>query len=134
MLRAFLAVLTLGALIHPSIVEARHHQVSHYRHQVRRVVRQVELPSLFGASQCGIASVYGGSDGLCGGKTASGKRFDCSAMTVAHRTLPFGTKLVINGCEVTVTDRGPFVRGRIIDLSPAAARCAGVNGLRRVCF
>ena len=59
-------------------------------------------------------------------KTASGERFNNSAMTAAHKTLPFGTRVVVtnlkNGKTVTVriNDRGPFVRGRIIDLSQAA--------------
>lgn len=76
----------------------------------------------------GTATYYGGSDGHCGGRTASGLRFDCTAMTVAHRTLPFGTKLNVcsaKGCaEVVVTDRGPFT-GAFIDLSPAVAKALG---------
>jgi rare lipoprotein A len=60
------------------------------------------------------------------------------AMTAAHRTLPFGTSVTVvnnrNGRAVVVriTDRGPFVRGRVIDLSPAAARVIGVSGLAPV--
>jgi rare lipoprotein A len=72
-----------------------------------------------------VASIYGGRDGLCGSRTASGERLNCAAMTAAHRTLPFGTLLDVchNGCvTVRINDRGPFVRGRQIDLSPAAAR------------
>jgi peptidoglycan lytic transglycosylase len=77
-----------------------------------------------------IASVYGGSDGLCGSRTANGEHLDCSAMTAAHRTLPFGTlvKVCHTGCVVVrINDRGPFVRGRHIDLSPAAARAIGLH-------
>jgi rare lipoprotein A len=77
-----------------------------------------------------MASTYGGSDGLCGSRTASGERFNCAAMTAAHRTLPFGTLLRVchNGCvTVRVNDRGPFVRGRHVDLSPAAARAIGLS-------
>ncbi len=77
-----------------------------------------------------MASVYGGGDGLCGSRTANGERLDCSAMTAAHRTLPFGTlvKVCHSGCVVVrINDRGPFVRGRQIDLSPAAARAIGLR-------
>jgi rare lipoprotein A len=80
----------------------------------------------------GIASVY--SDH----QTASGEQMDPGAMTAAHRTLPFGTKVTVvnhsNGrtAVVRINDRGPFVRGRVIDLSPAAARALGVDGLASV--
>ena len=71
-------------------------------------------------------------------RTASGERYNHQAMTVAHRTLPFGTLLRItnerNGRSITVrvNDRGPFIRGRIVDLSGAAARQLGVTGLAPV--
>jgi rare lipoprotein A len=77
-----------------------------------------------------VASIYGGSDGFCGRRTANGERLNCAAMTAAHRTLPFGTLVHVchNGCvTVRINDRGPFVRGRQIDLSPAAARAIGLN-------
>jgi rare lipoprotein A len=80
----------------------------------------------------GIASVY--SDR----QTASGEAMDPGALTAAHRTLPFGTEVTVinhdNGRSVVVriNDRGPFVRGRVIDLSPAAARALGVDGLAPV--
>ena len=77
-----------------------------------------------------MASVYGGSDGLCGLRTANGERLNCAAMTAAHRTLAFGTLVQVchNGCvTVRINDRGPFVRGRQIDLSPAAAQAIGVS-------
>ena len=76
-----------------------------------------------------VASIYGGSDGLCGHKTASGERLNCAAMTAAHRRLPFGTQIRVchSGCvTVRINDRGPWVRGRDIDLSPAAARAIGL--------
>lgn len=82
------------------------------------------------SSQSGMASYYGSESGS---QTASGQRFNPGAMTAAHRTLPFGTKVRVtnkrNGKSVIVTinDRGPFIRGRIIDLSTAAA---GVIGMR----
>ena len=80
----------------------------------------------------GIASVYRD------GRTASGERMNPGAMTAAHRTLPFGSMVTVvnhrNGRSATVriNDRGPFVRGRVIDLSPAAARVLGVDGLAPV--
>lgn len=79
--------------------------------------------------QTGQASWYGKR--FHGRTTASGARFDMNAMTAAHRTLPFGTEVkvinVANGRAVVVTinDRGPFVKGRIIDLSRAAAAQLG---------
>jgi rare lipoprotein A len=81
-----------------------------------------------------MASVYGGRDGYCGSRTANGERVNCSAMTAAHRRLPFGTRVrVCHGKCVTVriNDRGR-VRGRDIDLSPAAARAIGLGGTGRV--
>jgi rare lipoprotein A len=82
------------------------------------------------AAHAEVASVYGGSDGFCGSRTANGERVNCSAMTAAHRTLPFGTRVTVchNGCVVVrINDRGPFVRGRHIDLTPAAARAIGLD-------
>ena len=82
-----------------------------------------------------IASVYGGRGGACGSRTASGERVNCGAMTAAHRRLPFGARVrVCHGRCVTVriNDRGPFVRGRDIDLTPAAARAIGLSGIGRV--
>ena len=85
-------------------------------------------------AQSGIASVYA----YRGGKTASGERVSPSALTAAHRTLPFGTRVRVtnrrNGRSVVVriNDRGPFVRGRVIDLTPAGARALGFSGLAPV--
>lgn len=76
------------------------------------------------SAQSGMASYYGTESGS---RTASGARYNPSAMTAAHRSLPFGTMVRVtnrrNGRSVVVTinDRGPFVRGRIIDLSTGAA-------------
>jgi rare lipoprotein A len=86
-------------------------------------------------SQNGIASIYSTDSGS---KTASGARLNPGAMTAAHRSLPFGTKVRVtnrkNGRSVVVTinDRGPFVRGRIIDLTPAGGRALGFSGLAPV--
>lgn len=77
-------------------------------------------------SQTGKASYY--ADKFNGRKTASGEKFGNSKLTAAHKTLPFGTKVKVtnlkNGktVKVRINDRGPFVAGRIIDLSKKAAR------------
>jgi rare lipoprotein A len=94
----------------------------------------VLLPSVSVAAQSGIASVYSKHST----KMASGARMTDDALTAAHRTLPFGTKVRVTHSKsgksviVTITDRGPFVRGRIIDLTPAAARLLGISGLAPV--
>jgi rare lipoprotein A len=84
-------------------------------------------------SSRGVASIYGNDS-----QTASGERFDAHELTAAHRTLPFGTRVRVtnhsNGRSVVVTinDRGPFVRGRIIDVTPATAHALGMSGLAPV--
>lgn len=84
--------------------------------------------------QSGIAATYS----YPGGRTASGEQLDRRKLTAAHRTLPFGTLVRVtnlrNGRTTTVriNDRGPYGRGRIIDVSPAAARALGFSGLTRV--
>lgn len=78
----------------------------------------------------GTASFYGDSDEP-GGETASGQKFDENKMTAAHRTLPFGTRLKVThdgkSVVVTVNDRGPFIKGRVLDLSTGAARAIGIT-------
>lgn len=94
--------------------------------------------SIEGKTQTGIASWYG--DKEHNRKTASGERFNKNAYTAAHRTLPFGTMVRVtnlnNGRDVVVkiNDRGPFIRGRIIDLSYAAAKSVGLvkSGVAKV--
>lgn len=86
----------------------------------------------------GVASYY--HDSLHGRKTASGERYDKTAMTAAHKTLPLGTKVRVTetatgkSIVVKINDRGPFVKGRIIDLSRRAARELNIvrKGLARV--
>jgi rare lipoprotein A len=86
----------------------------------------------------GVASWYG--PGFHGRKTASGERFNQRHLTCAHRTLPFGTKVKVTNLNngealvVTVNDRGPFVRNRLIDLSREAAQRLGIiaTGTARV--
>ena len=83
--------------------------------------------------QRGGASWYG--PGFHGRRTASGERYDMNGFTAAHRTLPFGTWVrvhsLVNGREVDVriTDRGPFIRSRVIDVSRGAAEALGMLGL-----
>ncbi len=78
----------------------------------------------------GVASFY--SDRFQGAITASGETFDQQALTAAHPSLPFGTKVLVTRpdtgqeVEVMINDRGPFVQGRVIDLSKRAARALGM--------
>jgi rare lipoprotein A len=84
------------------------------------------------ADQSGVASVYSY------GRTANGERVHAGAMTAAHRSLPFGTMVRVTNRHtgrsvvVRINDRGPFVRGRVIDMTPAAARAIGFSGLAQV--
>jgi rare lipoprotein A len=95
-------------------------------------------PALRAGPEVGLASFYGRR--FHGRKTASGARFDMRAFTCAHRSAPFGTRLRVIELEsgrsvvVTVTDRGPFTRGRVVDVSLAAARVLGIveRGVARV--
>lgn len=101
------------------------------------------LPGEVNASsrrQCGRASYYGLGDGYQGGITASGKRFDTWSNQAAHRWLPFGTVVTVsaNGrsTRAVITDRGPFIDDRIIDLS---AKSFGdlaplSRGVQKVCI
>jgi rare lipoprotein A len=95
------------------------------------------ITALMGAADAedGTASQY---DRSSGAKVACGGALDEGALTAAHRTLPCGTRVRVqnrnNGRSVVVTinDRGPFVSGRVIDLTPAATRALGFSGLARV--
>ena len=92
----------------------------------------------FAGDQCGGASWYS----LPGNRTANGDRMNPSAMTAAHKSLPFGSKVRVvdqrtgKSIQVTINDRGPFVKGRIIDLSKAAATKLGFRnaGHTKVCI
>jgi rare lipoprotein A len=139
--RAALAVVAATFLV-GGITEAsaksRHHPRHHHHHHHARAatdgasVRDANAafaPSSGGHSFSGMASFYGNESDS---RTASGQRFNQNALTAAHRSLPFGTKLrVVHGGRsviVTVNDRGPFVRGRVLDLSTGAARAIGLTG------
>jgi rare lipoprotein A len=111
-------------------------------HPIRvKAIAIAALPFMFtavqadtGRAQTGIASVYG----YHGSKTASGERANKHGLTAAHRTLPFGTRVKVtnkrNGKTVVVriNDRGPFIKGRIIDLTPQAASALSFSGLAPV--
>src|SRR6476620_9067229 len=94
--------------------------------------RKAQIHAHSRGPQSGIASIYSG------GRTANGERAHAHGMTAAHRTLPFGTKVRVtnkrNGKTVVVriNDRGPFIRGRVIDLTPAGAQALGFSGLAPV--
>jgi rare lipoprotein A len=98
-------------------------------------VASLIIPVAKAGAQSGIASVYSTESGS---RTASGVRLNPGALTAAHRSLPFGSRVRVtnrsNGHSVVVTvnDRGPFVRGRIIDVTPAAAHALGFSGLAQV--
>lgn len=108
------------------------------REEEPEVVRPEKPPPARAYLEEGLASYYG--PGLAGRPTASGEKFNPKALTAAHKKLPFGTCLrVVNmengrSVEVRVNDRGPFVKGRVVDVSTAAARQLGMmdKGLARV--
>ena len=133
-------VLTGGTASEASARPDRHHGHHHHHHHAhdaltnnsgrswRETNAAIAPSSGSGRSFSGMASFYGNE---AGSQTASGQRFNQNAMTAAHRTLPFGTKLrVTHGGQsviVTINDRGPFVRGRVLDLSTGAARAIGLT-------
>ena len=150
--RTALALFAATLLIGGSVTEAsakshRHHHGHRHSHHASnspggasrgswRDANAAIVPSSgSGHSFPGMASFYGNESGS---KTASGQRFNQNAMTAAHRTLPFGTRLKVThggrSVVVTVNDRGPFVHGRVLDLSTAAARAVGLTsaGVGRV--
>ncbi len=95
-------------------------------------MRPAPPPETSRTVEVGNASWYG--DELRGGRTASGERFDPSALTGASKTLPIGTRVRVTNLEnrrstvVRINDRGPFARGRVLDVSHAAARELGMVG------
>ncbi|MEX2222405.1 MAG: septal ring lytic transglycosylase RlpA family protein [Candidatus Rokuibacteriota bacterium] len=95
----------------------------------RAVMTTPPAPPTLGAEEVGIASWYGAPHH--GRRTASGEVYDMHQLTAAHKTLPFGTRVLVTNrdtsqaAELRVNDRGPFVEGRILDVSYAAARLLG---------
>jgi len=133
-LRNVVAILAFALLLGGSITEAsargRHHH-HHHAHQAGTAWRDSNASIGWGSGRSfsGIASYYGNESG---NRTASGQRMNANAMTCAHRSLPFGTQLRVSlggrSVVVTVNDRGPFIRGRVLDLSTGAARAIGLTG------
>ena len=86
--------------------------------------------------QSGGASWYG--QGFHGKRTASGERFNTHALTAAHRSLPFGSRIQVTNTRtgrsvvVRINDRGPYAHGRVIDLSKGAAQAVGISGVGKV--
>jgi rare lipoprotein A len=149
-LAIFAATVLFGGGITEASAKSRHHHGHHHSHHAHHASTSSEgssnsswrdanaaiAPSSgSGHSFSGMASFYGNESGS---QTASGQRFNQNAMTCAHRSLPFGTKLRVTygdrSVVVTVNDRGPFVHGRVLDLSTAAARAIGLTdaGVGRV--
>ena len=113
-----------------SVAEAKHY-ARHSYHSTRTVEHN--------ANHGGLASVYASKrDGYAGGRSASGERVRSDELTAAHRSLPFGTMVRVTNQRnnksvvVRINDRGPFVRGRVIDLTPAGAHAIGMSGLAPV--
>jgi rare lipoprotein A len=139
-LALFAATLLIGAGVTEASAKSRHHRHHHSHHAKSKASllnanASVAPSSGSGRSFSGMASFYGNESGS---RTASGQRFNQNAMTAAHRSLPFGTKLkVTHGGQsvvVTINDRGPFIKGRVLDLSTGAARAVGLTsrGVGRV--
>jgi rare lipoprotein A len=124
----------LGGGITEASAKSRHHH-RHHAHHASSSWRDANASVGGGHSFSGMASFYGNESGS---RTASGARFNQGAMTAAHRSLPFGTKLRVThggrSVVVTIHDRGPFIRGRVLDLSTGAARAIGLTsaGVGRV--
>ena len=134
------ATVLLGGSITEASAKSRHHHRHHYHHHHAGKTSwqnaNAAIPgNTGGRSFSGMASYYGNE---AGSRTASGQRFNQGAMTAAHRSLPFGTKLRVTHGDrsvvVTINDRGPFIRGRVLDLSTGAARAIGLTsrGVGRV--
>ena len=133
------ATLLAGGSISEASAKSRHHRHHHHHHHAASKAQTPGSNWLdsnasigsqsTGRSFSGKASFYGSESGS---RTASGQRFNQNAMTAAHRSLPFGTKLRVThrgqSVVVTINDRGPFIRGRVLDLSTGAARAIGLTG------
>jgi rare lipoprotein A len=137
------ATFLAGGSVTEASAKSRHHHHRHHHHHHHHHVAKASkgtsasswrdanaaiAPSGGSHSFSGVASFYGNESGS---QTASGQRFNENAMTCAHRSLPFGTKLRVThggrSVVVTVNDRGPFIKGRVLDLSTAAARAVGLT-------
>jgi rare lipoprotein A len=130
------ATLLVGGSVTEASAKSRHHHHRHHHHHHHARAESsswrdanASVQSSGGHSFSGMASFYGNESGS---RTASGQRFNQNAMTAAHRSLPFGTRLRVShggrSVVVTINDRGPFIRGRVLDLSTGAARAIGLTG------
>ena len=136
-LALFAATLVLGAGVTEAAAKSKKHHHSHHAAKSKASLldanASITPSSGSGRSFSGMASFYGNESGS---KTASGQRFNQNAMTAAHRSLPFGTKLkVTHGSRsvvVTINDRGPFIKGRVLDLSTGAASAVGLTRAKGV--
>ena len=130
------ATLLVGGSISEASAKSRHHR--HHSHHASKAQAAggswLDSNASIGSQSsgrgfAGKASYYGNESGS---RTASGARFNQNAMTAAHRSLPFGTKLRVThrgqSVVVTINDRGPFIKGRVLDLSTGAARAIGLTG------
>lgn len=132
------ATLLVGGSVTEASAKSRHHRHHHQHHHMAKAKAadgasswrdaNASIQSGGGRTFSGVASFYGNESGS---KTASGQRFNQNAMTAAHRSLPFGTKLRVThrgrSVVVTINDRGPFIKGRVLDLSTGAARAVGLT-------
>jgi len=133
------ATLLVGGSVTEASAKSRHHRHHHHHHHAHHASKAPASnwrdanasmgTQSTGRGFAGMASFYGNESGS---KTASGQRFNQNAMTAAHKTLPFGTKLRVThrgqSVVVTINDRGPFIKGRVLDLSTGAARAIGLTG------
>ncbi|WP_407149767.1 septal ring lytic transglycosylase RlpA family protein [Bradyrhizobium sp. ORS 86] len=130
------ATLLIGGSVTEASAKSRHHHHRYHQHHHARAETSAWRNTNASIAQptgghmfSGMASFYGNESGS---RTASGQRFNQNAMTAAHRSLPFGTRLRVThggrSVVVTINDRGPFVRGRVLDLSTGAARAIGLTG------
>jgi rare lipoprotein A len=148
---AFVGTILAMTLNVAGAAERHHHLSGHYfnrhiervssrshseHHRIAAVIRHEHLAhnerGAVGAAMTGIASVYSGE------RTANGEYASAGGLTAAHRSLPFGTMVRVTNRSsgrsvvVRINDRGPFVHGRVIDLTPAAAHAIGSSGLAPV--
>ena len=138
-LALFAATLLLGAGVTEAAAKSKKHHHNHSHQAAKSKASLLDANASIapssgtGRSFSGIASFYGNESGS---KTASGQRFNQNAMTAAHRSLPFGTKLKVThggrSVVVTINDRGPFIKGRVLDLSTGAASAVGLTRAKGV--
>ncbi len=129
-LTALVATLTLStaASATPSVTSTQSNILAEFSSRDATRTKQLIAQSV------GQASYYGNEPGEGGPITANGERYNSGGLTAAHRTLPFGTRVRVTSPNtgrsvvVRINDRGPFIHGRIIDLSVGAARAIGLTG------